>query len=408
MGAIARASRRLSMVLLAIFVGGAGLLIACRSMGITIPMVETSGVGPFIDRAQRVAIDGFRGLMAEKSASAESVHHGDYKIVVTSPKAMDVTVTERFVCQIHSRRNIEVCAIESGYLGEVLIKEGQSVKKGDLMFRIVPTLFEAKLAAEAAEAQLAELEFSNAAKLAERNVVSPNEVKLLEAKLSKAKAKVKLAQAELDFTNVVAPFDGIVDRIEQQLGSLIAEGDVLTTLSDNEVMWVYFNVPEARYLEYMGEGSRKSQDRIELMLAHGRKFEHEGSIGAIEAKFNNETGNIAFRADFPNPQGLLRHGQTGTVLLSRVREKAVVIPQRATFELLDRRYVFVLDEKNIAHRRLITVDFEKDDIFVIREGLTGADKIVLEGVREVSEGAKLEYEFHDLKDVLDHQKFHAE
>ena len=175
-------------------------------------------------------------------------HH---KIVVTSPMAKDVTITQQYVCQIHSQRHIKVCALENGYLEEIRVKEGQAVKKGDVMFKIVPTLYQAKLDAELAEAKLAELELKNTERLFNDKVVSQNEVALFQAKLAKAKAKAKLAEAELNFTMVRAPFDGIVDRLHEQQGSLIKEGEVLTTLSDNSVMWVYFNVPEARYLEYM-------------------------------------------------------------------------------------------------------------------------------------------------------------
>ena len=269
------------------------------------------------------------------------------------------------------------------------------MKKGDVMFKIVPTLYKAKLDAELAEAQLAELELNNTEKLFEEKVVvSQNEVALFEAKLAKAKAKAKLAEAELNFTNVRAPFDGIVDRLHEQQGSLIKEGDILTTLSDNSVMWVYFNVPEARYLEYMaGLEQEKEDQQIELVLANGSKFPQTGKIGAIEAKFNNETGNIPFRADFPNPDGLLRHGQTGTVLIHRTLKDAIVIPQRATFEILDKRYVYVVDKDDVVHQREIVVQNEMDDIFVIKKGLDVNDKIVLEGVRQVRDGEKVEYEF---------------
>ncbi len=113
-----------------------------------------------------------------------------------------------------------------------------------------------------------------------------------------------MAKAELDFTEVRAQFDGIVDRQREQVGSLIKEGDILTTLSDNSVMWVYFNVPEKRYLEYMAEvGQNKESPEIELELANHSKFPHTGRIGAIEAKFNNETGNIQFRGGFSEPGG---------------------------------------------------------------------------------------------------------
>ncbi len=131
------------------------------------------------------------------------------------------------------------------------------------------------------------------------NVVSSQELALAAAKKAKADAKVDLAKAELNFTDVKAPFDGIIDRLHEQKGSLVAEGDVLTTLSDNSLMWVYFNVPEARYLEYK-QDPRRDDIKVELILANGQKFNQPGHIGAIEADFNNETGNIAFRADLPN------------------------------------------------------------------------------------------------------------
>ena len=120
---------------------------------------------------------------------------------------------------------------------------------------------------------------------------------------------------------------------------------MLTTMSDNSVMWVYFNVPERRYLEYMGGQAQDKEDQqIGLRLASGNMFPESGKIGAIEAQFNNETGNIPFRADFANPNRLLRHGQTGTIVISRTHTDAIVIPQRAVFEILAKRYVFVIED----------------------------------------------------------------
>jgi membrane fusion protein (multidrug efflux system) len=214
----------------------------------------------------------------------------------------------------------------------------------------------------------------------------------------------------MNFTEVKAPFDGIVDRLREREGSLIKEGDVLTTLSDNSVMWVYFNVPEAEYLGYMADRAQhEAEDSIELSLANHTTFPQPGKIGAIEAQFNNETGNIAFRADFPNPDRLLRHGQTGTILIHRTLHNATVIPQRAIFDLLDKRYVWVIGEDDVAHQRLITISkHELEDIFVIEGGLDVKDKIVLEGVRLVEEGQKVEYEFRNPEEALKNQKFHAE
>jgi membrane fusion protein (multidrug efflux system) len=339
--------------------------------------------------------------------NSEEEHH---KIVATSPKAKDVTITQRYVCQIHSQRHINVRALEDGYLEEIPIKEGQAVKKGDLLFKIVPTLYQAKLDAELAEAKLAELELAYTQGLARDKVVSQNEVALYQAKLAKAKAKAAQAQAELNFATLRAPFDGIVDRLHEQQGSLIKERDILTTLSDNSVMWVYFNVPEARYFEYMNTPARdKEKQRIELVLANGTKFPYPCTNVTIEAKFNNETGNGTFRADFQNPNGLLRHGMTGNVLIHRALNNAIVIPQRATFEILDKRYVYLVDQEDVVHQREIVVQHEMDDIFVIKSGLEVTDKFVLEGVRQVHEGQKVEEcAFRKPEEALANQKNHAE
>ena len=141
-----------------------------------------------------------------------------------------------------------------------------------MLFKVIPILYQKKAEAELAEAKLAQLEYNYTKKLFENKVVSQNEVILLEAKLKKAQANAELAKAELNFATVKAPFDGIVDRLHHQQGSLVEEGEILSTLSDNSVMWVYFNVPEARYLEYMANLKEHKEDlKIELVLANGKK-----------------------------------------------------------------------------------------------------------------------------------------
>jgi membrane fusion protein, multidrug efflux system len=339
----------------------------------------------------------------------EEHHHEAHKITATTPQSKAVTLTQQYVCQIHSQRHIKLRTLEMGYLEAIPVKEGQMVKEGDLMFSVRPILYQAKLDAENAEANLATLEYNYTRKLYEDKVVSQNEVFLLEAKMAKAKAKAQLAAAELDFSKVKAPFDGIVDRLRHQQGSLVQEGEILSTLSDNSLMWVYFNVPEARYLEYMTNlQQHKDELQIELVLADHSKFNQVGKISAIEADFNNETGNIPFRADFPNPDRLLRHGQTGTVLISRVQNDAIVIPQRATFEVLDKRYVYVVDKEDVAHQREIVVQNELEDLFVLKKGLDVDDKIVLEGIRQIRDGDKVEYEDRNPEQVATNLKYHAE
>ncbi len=271
------------------------------------------------------------------------------QIVASSPEAKAITITEQYVCQIRSRQHIDVRALETGYLMPIAIKEGQAVKKGALMFEIVPVVYKARWQAAVADRDLAQLEFNNTRRLAEKQGVSPLEVKLFETKLAKAQANADLAEAELNFTKVKAPFDGIVDLLKEQ-GSLVKEGETLATLSDNSLVWAYFNVPEARYLDLMTDVSQpKEVPKIELILANGKKFGQPGKFGAIKADFNSESATISFRADFPNPDRLLRHRQSGTVLISRGLKDAIVIPQRATFEVQNKRYVYVVDKEDVAH-----------------------------------------------------------
>jgi membrane fusion protein (multidrug efflux system) len=325
------------------------------------------------------------------------MHH---KIVATSPQIKDVTVTQQYGCLIQAQRYIKLRASERGYVEQVSVKEGQSVKEGDLIFKIKPIVSQSTLYAENAEIKVAEQKLNEAKKLFEDKAVTKIEVELREANLAKVKAHARVAAAKFDLSTIKAPFDGIIQRLRQP-GSLVAEGEDLTTLSDDSSIWAYFNVPEVRYFEFMAElNQHKERLQIELVLANGTKFQQTGKFGAIVADFDHETGTIPFRADFPNPDHLLRHGQTGSVLIHQVLKDAVVIPQRAVVNLLDKRYVYVVDKNDIVHQREIVIENEVDHaLFVIQKGVGVNDKIVLEGVMQIQDGEEIEYEDHQ----ADHQ-----
>ena len=352
------------------------------------------------------------------SKAHEEAHEAHHPIVVTTPVAMDVDTARRFVCQIHASQHIELRALERGYLQEIKVQEGQAVKQGQLLFKLLPVVYKARLHADEAELERANISLRNTALLAKGNVVSDQEVALSTAERERAKAKVELASAELGFTEIKAPFDGIVDRQYEQKGSLLEEGDILTTVSNNSLMWVYFNVPEADYLWFQSLPNAVDQDhpqqlklpgaRIELQLANGQFFENRAKeTVTIESNFDNATGNIQFRADFPNARGLLRHGQTGTLWIHEPFKGAIVIPQRATYEILDKRYVFVVGDDGVAHQRAITVKQETEDLFVV-DGIKVGEKIVLEGVRETRDGEHVKASFRKPEEVFANMKNHAE
>jgi membrane fusion protein (multidrug efflux system) len=312
------------------------------------------------------------------------------RISVRTVRPTTVAIKQQYAAQIHSRRHIQVRALVEGSLAPIPIKEGQAVKAGDRMFEITSPILKARLDAELAGRDRAEVELKNTMKLAEQKAASDDEVKLSRAKLAKAQTKVDLAKAELDFATIKAPFDGIVGRLNAKAGSNVKEGDELTTLSDNSVMWVYFKkVPEKSDLESMA-GRREGEESpaIGLMLADRRKFPHPGKLGAID-KFKDENGPVAHRADFPNPDNILQRGQTGTVSINRVLKDAIVIPARATFEDHDKRYVYFVEDNNVARKREIAVRAEVDDEFVVEAGIKVGDRIVSDGIGKVHDGDKV-------------------
>ncbi|MCE7992229.1 MAG: efflux RND transporter periplasmic adaptor subunit [Roseivirga sp.] len=330
------------------------------------------------------------------------------RFLVTNPVKMDTIITESYVSQIRSIQHIELRALERGYLQQIFVDEGQFVRAGQLLFKIMPRLYEAELRSAAAEVRFAEIEYENTKRLSEGNIVAPNELAMAEAKLEKAKAEQALAQVHLDFTEIRAPFDGIIDRFHVRLGSLLDEGDLLTHLSDNSRMWVYYNVPEATYLDYQSEMKGDRSAQVSLVLANNKVFDYAGVVETIEADFNNETGNIPFRATFLNPKGLLRHGETGNVVLNIPLKGALLIPQKATFEILDKNYVFVVDKNNTIKSREITIAEEMPHIYVVQAGLTENDKVLLEGLRLVRENDTISYDLMDPKEVISGLKLYAE
>jgi membrane fusion protein (multidrug efflux system) len=335
-------------------------------------------------------------------------HDHTTKLLVTSPLKKDTFLTKDYVCQIRSIQHIELRALEKGYLQNIYVDEGRFVKKGQLMFKIMPLLYNAELQKAQAEANFAEIEYQNTKRLADSNVVSYNELALAKAKLDKAKAEVALAQVHLNFTEIRAPFDGIMDRFQVRLGSLVSDGDLLTTLSDNSKMWVYFNVPEAEYLDYKTKEVKGDTTKVNLIMANNKLFPHKGIVETIEADFNNETGNIAFRATFPNPEGILRHGETGNIQMVVPLEDALLIPQKATFEILEKKYVFVVDQNDVVKQREITIEAEIPDLYIVKDGLTADEKILLEGIRKVKHNDKITYTYEDPRTVLPKLKVYTE
>jgi membrane fusion protein, multidrug efflux system len=319
---------------------------------------------------------------------------------------IDTILHKTYVANINAYQHVELRAKVSGFLEQILIDEGQFVKKGQLMFMLNDAEFKvqlsearAALSSAMADIKSAEVELDRVKKLVNKNIVSTSELELANVRLTAAKAKAdearakeERAQIHLAYTSIRAPFDGIIDRIPLKLGSLVTEGTLLTSVSDIHAMHVYFNVSEQEYLHYVQNkkaGQQMKQQPATLVLADGNTYKHEGKIETMEGEFEKETGSIAFRAIFPNPGKLLKHGASGKIVLTTKSSDALMIPQRAVFEIQDRNYVFVLTDKNTVRMKSFTPGARVDDFVLVESGLEAGDQIVYEGVQNIREGSPI-------------------
>jgi membrane fusion protein (multidrug efflux system) len=312
------------------------------------------------------------------------------KYNATTPLLLDTLFTKEYVSEIQSVQNIEIRAKVKGFIESINVDEGQHVKAGQILFTIRPREYEAELIKARAEVKKAEVDAQNAKTLSDKNIISKSELALALAKLEQAKAEESLAALYVSYTKVTAPFDGIIDRLKFKQGSLIDEGTLLTTLSNNKNMYAYFNVSESEYLDFKSKNNKDKNNNVSLLLANGQPHKYKGKVETIEGEFDKNTGSIAFRAIFPNPDGLLKHGETGRVQMNVDLKQALIIPQKATFELQDKVYVYVVDKNNVIKSRNIKIKQRLNNVFVIESGLSENDVFILEGIQSLKDDDKVE------------------
>lgn len=327
---------------------------------------------------------------------------------VTSPLVKDTLINKDYVAQIRSINHIELRAQEKGYIQGIYVDEGQFVQKGQLLFKIMPNLYESDVNRAKAEAKYAEIEYQNTKNLAAKDIVAPQEMAMAKARYEKAQAELSSTNTHLGFTEIRAPFTGIVGRLHVRKGSLVDDGELITELSDNSKMWVYFNVPEAEYLNQMSERTTNDPMHVRLRMANGKEFTQDGVVETIESDFDNETGNIAYRATFPNPKGLLRFGETGNVVITSPYANALMIPQKATFEELEKKYVYVITKDNKVKAREIKIAAELPHLYVVASGLGKDERILLDGLRMVQENQTISSKYQNPEKVISNLDLYAE
>ena len=347
------------------------------------------------------------------AVNAEDQINQPDKFPVTNPVVMDTAYTVDYIADIQALQYVELRAKVGGYLNAIHIDEGQKVKKGDLLFSISRQGYEsellraqASLKSAIAEAKVAEVELENVRALVENDVVSETELRLAQSKLEVLQAKIEEARSNessarlnLQFTQLYAPFDGIIGRIPNKVGSLVEEGTSLTSISDHSQVYAYFNVSEREYLNLIHSMDQDKGQNVSLVMLNNQLYPYPGKIGSIDSRIDKETGNIAFRALFANPDHLLRHGATGKVRLRKEVKQALIIPQKSAFTVQDRMYVFALNDENVVERRIVVPRLSLPHVYVLESGLSTTDRVIYEGIQHVREGEEVAFKLVDLQGI---------
>jgi membrane fusion protein (multidrug efflux system) len=346
-----------------------------------------------------------------KSGKSGSAVTPEYPVLRLSLRS--VTVHDEYPAAIQGKQDIEIRPKIEGYIQEIHVQEGAEVKKGQLLFHIRNQEYEddvktalARIQSAQAEVNEAKLSVEKARPLVESDIVSKFELETAEntletkiAALEEAKAALATAKTYLGYTYLHSPHDGVIGTIPYKIGALVSSSstDPLTTLSETASVNAYFVLNEKELISLFQEFPGKTLEEkfaqlpeAELILANGSKYKEKGKVEPASGIIETGTGSVSIKAVFPNEEGLLRSGASATVSLPRQYDSVLVIPQSATYEVLNKNLVYKLDENDQVYSTAISVVSTDDgQFFIVTGGLTENDRIVLEGHTTLKDSIKI-------------------
>jgi len=323
------------------------------------------------------------------------------------------TTYKDYTASLEGKINVEIRAQVDGYLTGILVDEGAFVKAGQPLFRIDDKVYREQLNTALANLHVAEANMNSAqievdklTPLVKNNVISDIQLKSAQssydasrASVEQAKTSVSSARINLGFTLIKAPVSGFIGRIPKRIGGLVSRGDMqgLTTLSDIDQVYAYFTLSESGFLSLnqQRQGGLSMQQMINqlrpvtLILANGMPYAHKGKIDLVNGQFDKTTGSITLRATFPNPEKMLRSGNTGKIRMEEHMDSVLMVPISATMDQQDKIFVYLLGDSNIVKRQSIIILGKADTRYIVKEGIKSGDRIVTAGIESLAEGTRI-------------------
>lgn len=342
-------------------------------------------------------VSSFLLSCGDKETAANQAAQPAPSLPVVDVVTKTVTAYNQYPATIEGTVNSEVRAKVSGYITDVLVDEGQKVKKGQLLFKLETQSLNQEAAAQKANVNAAQVEVDKLKPLVEKNIISNVQLETAKARLAQAQSSYNSVNANIGYANIKSPVDGVVGAINFRKGALVSGQDPmpLTRVSSIEDVYAYFSLNEKEFLSFVAnaegatmENKIKNLPKVTLILANGKALEEEGTIETISGEIDQQTGTISFRAKFDNKAGLLRNGSNGTIKVPQIFEDALIIPTISTFEQQGRTLVYKVQSDTLVTATL-NVLAEVGNTYVVDKGVEAGNTILAKGANKVKPGTKI-------------------
>ena len=310
----------------------------------------------------------------------------------------DAVVYQEYTANLEGQQNVEIRPKVSGFIQKIYVDEGQVVRKGQLLFKLETQTLNQDASAAKAMIQAAQVEVDRLKPLVDRKIISNVQLETAKAKLAQAKSAYGSIASNIGFGTIVSPVNGVIGSLPFREGSLVNSTSEmpLTTVSDTKIIRAYFSMNEKQLLlfnkTFKGATTAeklKSVPEVSLLLVDNSEYDQKGKIVTMNGLVNPTTGTTQFRAEFKNPEAILRSGNSGIIRLPIVQKDVVVVPQNAVFEVQGKQMIFVVGEGNKVQSKIITTNGTSDLNFIVTEGLSEGDIVVVEGASKLKNDTEI-------------------